>query len=979
MIASTTTESSTTLRPPQEAGDFATFLDAGGASEITVPGGDMLLFADYARDGDDLVLTGPDGDVVVVLNYFADGTPPSLATDDGAVIAPDLALALAGETPPVQFAQASGAGGAQAIGRVVSATGNIVAARAGGGDEALDAGDAVFKGDVLQTGPDGTLEVEFEDGSKLKLSANARMVVDDLVYDPGADQGSALFSLVQGTFGFESGEIAKTGPDAIQIRTPVATIGIRGTVLLINVDQSGNVLSVTVVGDSGSISLIDPATGGIIGTLTGTTDGSQPNTAIFSPGDEPTYQFIAPQDLGDRYGQQGVEQAAALLDTQAGPQDGGDGNGDVASVVLIDPQGNFTLVPFDDLAELTTPDGQRIELTDSNNPSDDSNLLLLNEAATGPGSFTYVLGSGGASFEGDDGFNTLTVISGGNPGPFSLQIGQDDETGDLIITEFDNGEVVGIVTSTGIEELIVNVADGGDNIRIGPLSDTDLADTTVFVNGSDGDDLVEASTTDHRLVADGGPGNDVLLSGSADDELTGGGGFDVIAGGGGDDVVGSGDAGLEDEGDVLIGDAVTGADTSVVQAQFLSSLAGFRSSFGVYYTDADGAPVDGRIIWADAKQAGSEPEIVEAPVDRGTPGFFLIPDGADANPALVDGTEVTFQLVDGVWTPFVGDEALSGDGAPALFDNPDLNPGGTEQVQDNPDIAGNLNWEDIVGGGDGDFNDINIEASIGATVDPASIAASLGQDVITGGDGGDVILGDFLALDPAALADYEADPAGFDVRGFVDTHLVQGGSDFDPVLRAVHDQLGAADTIDAGGGNDLIFGQGGNDVILAGAGSDTVFAGSGDDTIDGGLGDDRIAGGMGVDIMTGGADADAFVFDSPEDGTEVASNDDAAGPIDSITDFESGIDTIELGDGFGDLAGVGPLTDGTDFEVIAGVYDGTNGTSSEYAAGRASVLVDGTGNVIYDANGAGEGYTILANVGGADVAASDVTSPGAVA
>jgi len=973
MIVSTTTQ-----RPPQEAGDFATFLDAGGATEITVPGGDMLLFADYARDGDDLVLTGTDGDVVVVLDYFAGGTPPALATDDGAVIAPDLALALAGETPPVQFAQASGAGGAQAVGRVVGATGNIVAARAGGGDEALDAGDPVFKGDVLQTGPDGTLEVEFEDGSKLKLSSNARMVVDDLVYDPGADQGSALFSLVQGTFGFESGEIAKTGPDAIQIRTPVATIGIRGTVLLINVDQSGNILSVTVVGDSGSISLIDPVSGSVLGTLTGTTDGSQPNTAVFSPGDEPTYQFIAPQDLGDHYGQQGVEQAAALLDTQAGPQDGRNGNGDVAEVVVIDPQGNFTLVTFDELAELTTPDGRRIELAENNNPSDDSNLLF-NDAATGPASFTYVLGGGGANFQGDAGFNTLTVISGGNPGPFSLEIGQ-DQTGNLILTELDNGEVVGVVTSAGIEELVVNVAEGGDNIQIGPLGETDLADTTVFVNGGDGDDLVEASTTDHRLVADGGLGNDVLLSGSANDELTGGGGADVIAGGGGNDTIGSGDAGPGDEGDVLIGDGVDVQGTYIIQAEFLSSLAGFRSSFGVYYTDANGEPVDGQIIWADVKQSGSGPEVIEAPVSRGTPGFFLIPDGADANPALEDGTEVTFQLVDGVWTPFVGDEALSGDGAPALFDDASLNPGGTVQMLDNPDIAGNLNWEDIVGGGDGDFNDVNIEGSITFTIDPATIAAAgLGQDVIAGGGNGDVILGDFLALDGSALADYQADPAGFDFRGFVDTHLVEGGSEFDPTLRAVHDQFGAADSIDAGGGNDLIFGQGGNDAILAGAGDDTVFGGSGDDTIDGDLGNDRIGGGQGVDVMTGGADADAFVFASAEDGTEVASNDDPVGQVDSITDFESGIDTIELGDGFGDLAGTGTLTDGTDFEVIAGVYDGTNGTSSEYAAGRASVLVDGTGNVIYDANGAGEGYTILANVGDADVAASDVTSPGAVA
>jgi len=50
-----------------------------------------------------------------------------------------------------------------------------------------------------------------------------------MIYDPGAQEGEAAILLLQGVFTFVSGQIAKTGVDAIVIETPTATIGIRGT------------------------------------------------------------------------------------------------------------------------------------------------------------------------------------------------------------------------------------------------------------------------------------------------------------------------------------------------------------------------------------------------------------------------------------------------------------------------------------------------------------------------------------------------------------------------------------------------------------------------------------------------------------------------------------------------------------------------------------------------------------------------------
>ena len=45
------------------------------------------------------------------------------------------------------------------------------------------------------------------------------MVLDELVYDPATGTGSMAVDMVEGAFSFVSGEIAKTGPDAMKVST----------------------------------------------------------------------------------------------------------------------------------------------------------------------------------------------------------------------------------------------------------------------------------------------------------------------------------------------------------------------------------------------------------------------------------------------------------------------------------------------------------------------------------------------------------------------------------------------------------------------------------------------------------------------------------------------------------------------------------------------------------------------------------------
>ncbi|MDP6842867.1 MAG: FecR domain-containing protein [Rhodospirillales bacterium] len=204
-------------------------LNLNGGMPITVPGGTWLLTAEYTRLGPDLLLTGSDGQKQLLADYFSSETPSDLMTEGGAVISGGLATKLAGPMAPAQFAQAAPAAAAEPIGRVETVEGGVEVTRADGSKVILGQGAPLFSGDVIETGNGGSVGIILADDSTLSLAENGRMVMDEVAYDPNTESGNATISVVQGVFSFVSGQIAKVGPDAMVLRTPVAQIGIRGT------------------------------------------------------------------------------------------------------------------------------------------------------------------------------------------------------------------------------------------------------------------------------------------------------------------------------------------------------------------------------------------------------------------------------------------------------------------------------------------------------------------------------------------------------------------------------------------------------------------------------------------------------------------------------------------------------------------------------------------------------------------------------
>ncbi|WP_354063685.1 VCBS domain-containing protein [Bradyrhizobium sp. RT6a] len=197
---------------------------------FVVPDPNLIFNGDFKRAGLDLVLSH-DGHDFVVHDYFRGDKRAAIASPDGAHLTGDVINALTGH---VQYAQAaSGIAAAQVIGHVTKLSGSATAVR-NGVSVILNNGDNVEKGDVVSTGGDSTLGITFIDGTVFGLSSNARMVLNEMVYDPNGSSNSSLLSLIAGTITFVAGETAKHGD--MKIDTPVATMGIRGTAVLTQIN-----------------------------------------------------------------------------------------------------------------------------------------------------------------------------------------------------------------------------------------------------------------------------------------------------------------------------------------------------------------------------------------------------------------------------------------------------------------------------------------------------------------------------------------------------------------------------------------------------------------------------------------------------------------------------------------------------------------------------------------------------------------------
>lgn len=422
----------------------------------------------------------------------------------------------------------------------------------------------------------------------------------------------------------------------------------------------------------------------------------------------------------------------------------------------------------------------------------------------------------------------------------------------------------------------------------------------------------------HIENAYGAQGNDTLIGNDDNNTLTGFGGNNTLNGGGGTDTADYSLAPGSVNINLTLGGGFNGYGNNI------DSLTNIENVTGSQFNDSLAGNNDANTLIGNA----GDDEL------SGGGGDDVFEGGAGADRINGDGGSDTISYGRsgaGVSVSLGAAASLIGPGgplaAPAAFGSGGDAEGdqltGIENLMgsDFADVlTGEAGANTLDGGGGAD----TLYGLSGADV----IIGGSGNDTINGGDQGDVIFGG------------DDDDS---IGGGMGLDTIDGGSGNDTILGAlgadaIFGNLGF-DEIHGGDGNDTINGGDQGDVITGDTGDDVIGGGMGLDTIDGGIGNDTITGGMGNDQLTGGADADTFAFGSPG-----VANDG----VDTIVDFVSGSDTIQVsaaGYGGGLTAGGSPtVLNVADHTTVA-----SGGGQFIFQTGDSTLWFDATGGSGADA------------------------------
>jgi hypothetical protein len=126
--------------------------------------------------------------------------------------------------------------GAADIGQIKVVKGQVTIERSGQAAPA-QTGTRLQEGDIVKTGPDGSVGITMADDSLLSAGPGTVLALDRYAFDPTTQRGRFDTSLNKGTLAVISGRIAKQAPDAMTVRTPATILGVRGTEFVVGTDD----------------------------------------------------------------------------------------------------------------------------------------------------------------------------------------------------------------------------------------------------------------------------------------------------------------------------------------------------------------------------------------------------------------------------------------------------------------------------------------------------------------------------------------------------------------------------------------------------------------------------------------------------------------------------------------------------------------------------------------------------------------------
>lgn len=148
----------------------------------------------------------------------------------------------------------------------------------------------------------GRMLIEFLDKAELALTEHTKILIDEVIYDPDPSKSKMTMQFVQGTARFASGKLAIMNKKNIDIKTPTATIGIRGTDFTTTVDEIGRSLIILLPDENGDASGEITVTnlGGTI-TLNEAYQATMVNTLDTPPSQTLTLNNITPNMIDNMF------------------------------------------------------------------------------------------------------------------------------------------------------------------------------------------------------------------------------------------------------------------------------------------------------------------------------------------------------------------------------------------------------------------------------------------------------------------------------------------------------------------------------------------------------------------------------------------------------------------------------------------------------------------------------------------------------
>jgi len=803
------------------------------------------------------------------------------------------------------------------IGVVTAAVGEVFA-NSDSGMRALQAGSEIFKGEELVTGAGSNVEIRFADDTLLSQGGESVISLDDYVFDPsGADTSDLMFKMAQGTFRVVTGKIAEQSPERFKLGSPLATIGIRGTVVVseiipgggekIGVEEIHSGKALLIQGLDGSMRMISSP----LGMVDISASGQMGNVRPMSLDELNSFRSIAPSSIQQeqeiREGQQsenGQQDDDPVQDNEPGGGDaedlgGGPDGGVFGTEGVMGPAGGVLMGLQETVGSHEIPPSSS-EMAGEGN-SDQTGFMsaafqLLGHDVGDQQELQPVT---------DDSDEELLDPEDPQPVPNSSEtqsgaIGTDTSTGesgdDVVLSGKDTSEDTSKESSGGI-----TISGGG-------------GEQTTYVGGP-GDDVFEGSIRSETFWGYGG--NDFINAMGGDDTLLGGEGRDTLFGGDGSDTLDGGSG----------SDKIYGGTVS-------------DSGEGIDFVD-----------YSTAESAVS--------ADLSTHDIYT---GADH--------DLVFDIEGIIGSS--GDDLLKGDGGDNTFRGGE----GNDTFIGN----GGIDTADYSSRSDGVYLSLNeslgnatITGSSGTEVDDLfgidNIIGSSGGDTISGDDGTNVIAGygassGVDSLDGGGGYDY-LDYSWVDGGTGVTASGYYGGSSlnhgfgeeyvekFEGIIGSDYGDRIVVDGTDSGQFVPTIYAGAGDDVVIGLNGSENHLLGQeGDDDLTGGNSGNTLQGGVGDDTLRGGAGSDLFYY---------AKTEEIIDHSDTVIDFNRAE---------GDKFLFGSRNFSKDGFAYAADY---SGTLSGGETGAYFIWDTETKKLLYDADVRSAGYETVAGVDGVEsLMASDV-------